>query len=235
MKRNVFISVLAMASFAMALPIFAQDDWKPTTGWPFTYKRFEVAKVFTGTFNTSVTEVPANIHVTKHSLWYTNDQEQLLEALPGSVLKIVFPNGDTYMPVGTERILGRIVREDTISDRIARIICVPIVNKNALEEIRQAERNTASAMSADGAFANWVSQVADAIPTVEESKRPLPMTNMFYFQVRGEIFLATTKEILQHINPERRKEYRAFTRSAEIISSNESSMQRIWKEFFLKY
>ena len=63
---------------------------------------------------------------------------------------------------------------------------------------------------------------------------PLPMVDVFYFQVRGEIFPFTTKNVLERIDQRRRKEYRAFTRSAEIISSNESSAVKVWREFFLK-
>ena len=65
-------------------------------------------------------------------------------------------------------------------------------------------------------------------------EQPLPLTDEYYFQVRGEIFPATTKQILNRIDPKRKQEYRNFTRSAEIISTNESSMLKVWKEYFLK-
>ena len=73
---------------------------------------------------------------------------------------------------------------------------------------------------------------ADAGVVLEE--QPLPLTDEYYFQVRGEVFHATPKQILSHIDPQRKQEYRNFTRSAEIISSNESSMLKVWQEFFLK-
>ena len=68
----------------------------------------------------------------------------------------------------------------------------------------------------------------------ELETEPIPMVDSYFFQVRGEIFPMTMKNVLRRIDQKRRKEYRAFTRSAEIISSNESSVLKVWEEFFLK-
>lgn len=226
-----------MASFLMALPIFAQTDseWQPTGVWPFVNRQFKVATVYTGMFKKSKTQVPCNIHLGKQTLWYSQN-DTLLEAVPGSVLRVEFPDGSVYMPVGQEQSFGRIVREDTINGRVARVICVTAVNQSKVDE-RAIElmNNTQNNLQNDlgAGFSAFLGAVAGSNAGLKEEEMPLPLTNIFYFQVNGEIFQATTKNILAHIAPYRQKEYKVYTRSAEIISVNESSMLRVWKDFFL--
>ena len=200
--------LIAMLAFLPALPICSQDntDWEPLGNWPFINRQFRTATVYTGLFNRTKTVVPCNIHV----------------------------------PVGSQHMFGRIVREDTLQGQIARVICVRSVDQKALDQrgvdILNNTQNILQGASALGVgFGSWASALSDANGAVNEEELPLPMTNQFYFQVRGEIFPATNKQILAHISDaKRKKEYRAFTRSAEIISTNETSMLKVWKEFFLK-
>lgn len=212
---------------------FAQNnkDWEPTGVWPFINKQFRSATVYTGIFRRSKTVVPCNIHVGNQTLWYTQN-DTLMEAIPGSVLYVEFPNGDKYMPVSSESRFGRIVREDSIDGKIARVICVRAVNQKELDQKYLNYINKTKNIL-QGATFN-VSDIASADAGVVMEEQPLPMMNEFYFQVRGEVFQATPKNILAHIDPKRKQEYRNFTRSAEIISTNESSMLKVWQEFFLK-
>lgn len=229
MKR--FILLLACGlSFVVS---FAQNnkDWEPTGVWPFINKQFRSATVYTGIFRRSKTVVPCNIHVGNQTLWYTQN-DTLMEAIPGSVLYVEFPNGDKYMPVSSESRFGRIVREDSIDGKIARVICVRAVNQKELDQKYLNYINKTKNIL-QGATFN-VSDIASADAGVVMEEQPLPMMNEFYFQVRGEVFQATPKNILAHIDPKRKQEYRNFTRSAEIISTNESSMLKVWQEFFLK-
>ncbi len=229
-----------MASFLMALPIFAQsvDDWQPIGKWPFVNKQFKVATVYTGIFKKSKTQVPCNIHVGKHALWYSQN-DTLLEANPGTVLRVEFPDGEVYMPIGTQQFFGRIVREDSINGRIARVFCVRTVDQHAVDQrALDIINNTQNNLQLGGlgvGFGSFMAAVADANGGVREEDLPLPMKNIFYYQMNGEIFEATNKNILSHINPKRRKEYNVYTRTAEIISTNESSMLKVWKDFFLNY
>ena len=77
--------------------------------------------------------------------------------------------------------------------------------------------------------------MADANAGIRQEEQPIPTVNRFYFLYGGEVFEATDRNILKRINQERRKEYRIFTRSAEIISTNLSSMLKVWENFFVKY
>lgn len=221
-----------------ALPLFAQNnkDWEPTGVWPFINRQFKAATVYTGIYSKAKTIVPCNIHIGNHTLWYSQN-DTLMEAIPKSVLRVEFPNGDVYMPVGSEQMFGRIVREDTIDGRIARIIHVTTVNRQKLDsnsvDALNSSQNMLQGASAIG-LGLFASALADANSGRKIEEEPLPLNNIYFFQVRGEIFQATTKNILAHISPKRKKEYRNFTRTAEIISTNESSMHKIWQEFFLK-
>ena len=226
------IITLLVFSFSF-LVSYSQNnkDWEPTGVWPFLNQQFRTATVYTGIFKRSKTVVPCNIHVGNQTLWYSQN-DTLMEAIPGTVVRVEFPNGDTYMPVGSEQRFGRIVREDSIDGRIARVICVRTVNQKELDQ-KYLDHINKTQNILQGATFN-VSDIASADAGIIMEEQPLPLTNEFYFQVRGEIFQATPKQILKRIDPKRKQEYRNFTRSAEIISTNESSMLKIWQEFFLK-
>lgn len=226
------IITLLVFSFSF-LVSYSQNnkDWEPTGVWPFLNQQFRTATVYTGIFKRSKTVVPCNIHVGNQTLWYSQN-DTLMEAIPGTVVRVEFPNGDTYMPVGSEQRFGRIVREDSIDGRIARVICVRTVNQKELDQ-KYFDHLNKTTNILQGATFN-LSDIASADAGIIMEEQPLPLTDEYYFQVRGEIFPATTKQILNRIDPKRKQEYRNFTRSAEIISTNESSMQKVWQEFFLK-
>ena len=232
MNKNTLKYALAILTLGAVLPIFAQNnkDWEPIGEWPFINRSFRTATVYTGVFKRTKTQVPCNIHVGKQALWFSRN-DTLMEAVPGTVLRVEFPNGDTYIPVGSQQMMGKIVREDSIDGSIARIICVRTVNQQELDQQYLDYINkTQNVLQGSGAF----SAVADSKTGVKMERKPLPMTTFFFFQVKGDVFLATTKNILSHIDPKRRKEYKAFTRSAEILSYSEKSMNKVWEEFFLK-
>ena len=131
-KIRWIVTILALGS---VLSDFAQNnkDWEPTGVWPFINQQFRTATVYTGIFKRSKTVVPCNIHVGNQTLYYTQN-DTLMEADPGSVVRVDFPNGDSYMPVGSEQRFGRIVREDSIDGKVARVICVRSVNQKALDQ-----------------------------------------------------------------------------------------------------
>lgn len=226
--KSFLILLLALLPL---VPASAQDnaDWEPVGIWPFINRQFRTATVYTGLFNRTKTVVPCNIHVGKQALWYSQN-DTLMEALPGSVLRVEFPNGDVYMPVGSEQRFGRIVREDTISGKVARVIHVRALDQKALDQRYVDYLNKTQNVLQGSSLASMADSEGGKI--LEEE--PLPLVNLFYFQYEGEIFQATQKNILAHIAPSRKKEYKAYTRSAEIISTNEGSMLKVWKDFFIR-
>lgn len=228
-KIRWIVTILALGS---VLSAFAQNnkDWEPTGVWPFINQQFRTATVYVGVFHQSKTVVPCNIHVGNHTLWYSQN-DTLMEADPGSVVRVEFPNGDIYMPVGSDQRFGRIVREDWIDGSVARVICVKTVNQKELDQKYLNHLNKTTNIFS-GPFN--MSDIASVEGGIILEEQPLPMVNEFYFQLKGEIFQATRQRILSHIDPNRKQEYRKFTRSAEIISTNESSMLKVWEEFFLK-
>lgn len=226
--KQLILLLLALLPFT---PLSAQEntDWSPIGVWPFINRQFRTATVYTGLFNRTKTVVPCNIHVGKQALWYSQN-DTLMEALPGTVIRVEFPNGDTYMPVGREQSFGRILREDTINGKVARVILVRALDQKALDQRYVDYLNKTQNVLQGSSLSSFADTEGGRV--LEEE--PLPLVNIFYFQVNGEIFQATQKNILSHIAPSRKKEYRVYTRSAEIISTNESSMLKVWKDFFLK-
>jgi len=65
-------------------------------------------------------------------------------------------------------------------------------------------------------------------------QEPLPIKNVFFIQIGDETFEATESNILQHLDKEERKVYKAYTRKAEIITSDMNSMLDVFTTFFLR-
>lgn len=218
----------------VSINIYAQkeDDWKPTGVWPFIHQKFYVATVSHGFFKTTKTQVPCNIHIGKNTLWFSKN-DTLMEALPGNVKKIEFEN-ETYIPV--KDYLGRIVKQDTLQGKIARLLHVVIVDQHKLDQQGVDVLNkTQNILQSSGFLSTFCASIADANGGLRAEEMPVPTKNVFYIQFNGDIFEATTKNILAHIRADRQKEYKAYTRSAEIISTNESSMVKVWNDFFVNY
>ena len=231
MRRSVFILLTLFA----VLPMRAQQDWEPIGTWPFEYKNFRTAIVYTGFFKVRKTQVPCNIHLGKQTLWFSRN-DTLMEAIQGSILRVEFPNGDTFIPVDENSNFGKILQQDTLNGKVARVLQVRSVDQHAIDQ-RAVDimNNTQNLQQTSINLGNWVSQLSDANAAINEEELPLPLINVFYYQYNGEIFETTEKNILNRINPQRRKEYRNYTRQAEIISTNASSMLKVWNDFFVNY
>lgn len=226
-------------SFVLFLTFgFAQsqaDEWEPIGTWPFEYKTFQVATVYSGVFKITKTQTPCNIHLGKQSLWYVQN-DTLMEALRSSIIRVEFSNGDVFIPIANGMCMGKVVREDTLAGKVARIYQVRLVDQNKVDERAVALMNmTQNLQQSDMPLGLWGAQLSDVNSVADPEELPIPLVNTFYFQYNGEIFEATEKQILAHIRPDRKREYRNFTRESEIISRNLSSMLRIWESFFVRY
>lgn len=209
-------------------------DWEPIGVWPFAYKNFRVAKVETGIFNKKETSLPCNLHVGKNALWFSKDGETLMEAVPENIRKVTFENGDVYMPVGSTSTLGKMIYEGELEGGIARVFMVKRVDQRAVDQAYIDYLNKTQNIL-QGGSSTYMSALADAGVNDEPSKKPVPLITTFYYYFKGDLFEATTKNILNHIRPERKKEYRAYTRKAEVLSYSEKSMMGVWNDFFVKY
>ena len=203
----------------------ADAEWIPTGVWPFLNRRFQPAEVITGLFTKKKTVVPCNIHVGSQHLYYMQ-KDTLMEADAMNVSRVTFPNGDVYVPIGST--FGRIVREDSIG----KVVCVRLIDKEKFDEsAKDASRMGSFSLGGDFGTLN-MDLISSYVANPEE--QPLPILDTYYFIYNLEIFEVTDKNILSRINPARKREYQAFTRSAEILSHNESSVLKIWQTFFLK-
>ena len=226
--------LFAVSVIFQAVSVQAQEDWAPTGVWPFVHKNFRTAKVTYGFLSNSTTTVPCNIHIGNQSLWFSRN-DTLLEALPGNIKKIEFKD-ETYIPASGGKYLGRVVREDTLQGKMARLIMVQTVDQHRLDQDGVDMLNkTQNILQSSGFLSSFCADIADANAGVREEDLPIPLHTMFFMLFKGDFFEMTTKNILAHVNPERRSEYKAYTRSAEIISTNESSMVKIWNDFFVNY
>ncbi|MCM1312191.1 MAG: hypothetical protein NC252_04730 [Roseburia sp.] len=226
--------VLIIAFCAAFLDLSAQQaEWQPTGVWPFAHRRFETATVVSGFVKMHKTTVPCNIHLGNQTLWYVQN-DTLMEAVPGTILRVEFPK-DVYIPVGGNK-FGKIIREDSIGGTLARVIKVEEVDYRELKRnsLESSEVTSSMLASAGGLFSSLAARISDANAGLKAEEQPIPIAVTYYFVYKNEVFEASEKNILKYIDPARKREYRAFTRSAEIISRNESSIMKVWENFFLK-
>ncbi len=210
-------------------------DWEPIGTWPFEYQTFQVATIYSGVFNVKKTQVPCNIHLGNQSLWFVQN-DTLMEALKGTILRVEFKNGDVFIPINGGECMGKVVQEDTLQEKVARVIQVRLVDQHAVDQRAVDLMNLSQNMQQSSLdLGSWGARLAEANSPVNEEELPIPLINVFYYQYKGEIFEATEKQILSHIRSDRRREYKNYTRQAEIISTNRSSMLKVWNNFFVRY
>ena len=201
-------------------------DWIPTGDWPFLNRRFMPATVVTGFVYKKKTVIPCNIHIGKHTLMFVKN-DTLMEADPTNVNYVEFKNGDKYQSIGN--VFAKIIQEDSIG----KILLVKMVDKSRLRQ-NFDDISTMGSLTIGGDFGEISLDLMPAYVN-NPQEEPLPVIDTYFFIYNMEIFEVTTKNVLNHINPDRKREYKAFTRSAEIITRNESSVRKIWDNFFLKY
>ncbi len=223
--KSVVFGLIFVATCSQAL---AQSDWTPTGVWPFLNQKFRVATIVAGFVHPSKTQVPCNIHIGNQSLYYSKD-DTLMIADRSSIIRVEFPD-EVYIPMG-QNAFGKIVHEDSIG----KVIRVREVDAKEMEKRKMDASNLGFVtISSEGVFPDLaIDFMGQYEPKPEE--RPLPILDTYYFYFKGELFESTTKNILNHINPVRRKEYKAYTRTAEILSRTESSNMKIWNDFFVHY
>ena len=226
MKTRLFMVLIAVVT--SSLSVCAQKDrWQPTGNWPFVNKKFLVATVVSGFVTPKKTEVPCNIHVGNQTLWYS-DNDTLMEALPGSIMRVEFADSSVYVPVPGNK-FGKIVHED----EHGRIINVKLVDFKKMKQDARGRNLNAFTLDGNGLFPSITIDMINSYDSRPDDQ-PLPLLNEFYFLVDKQLFKVTEKNIMSHLPAERRKEFRPFLRSAEIIMENESSIMKIWNEFFAK-
>lgn len=166
--------VLSLAFSCLFMDMFAQKaEWQPTGVWPFVHRRFETATVVSGFVKPQKTVVPCNIHIGNQTLWYVQN-DTLMEAMPGSILKVEFSDG-TYIPIGGNK-FGKIIREDSIEGTLARIIKVEEVDMKELKRNTLENSQVTSSMlsSAGGLFSSLASRISDANAGIKSEEQPIP-------------------------------------------------------------
>lgn len=231
-KRNLITLFLVSFLCLTALPLHAQEsEWEPVSSWPFVYQQFTSADIYT--IQGKKVSAKANIHVGQHYLWYESGTNRLA-AKKGTISKVIFKDKQksTYYAINDK--LCRVLREDSINGKVARLYISEELDKTRYNEMVRLNQQATMAIM-DLPITNGVaSGLADREGSYDIDKEPLPMQRRFFMLVEGETFEATEHNILQHLSKEERKTYRSYTRSAEVLSGNRSSIENIWITFFVK-
>ena len=161
--------------------------------------------------------------------------DTLMKANPGTVVRVEFSDSTVYVPVTTS-LMGKVVREDSLNGKLARVIQVIEVDQGEVDRRgRAATEMTSGMLQGGGLLSSLAARIADVNAGEREEELPIPLKNSFYFLYNNELFEVSDKNILKRIDQSRRREYRNFTRSAEIISENLTSVLKIWETFFVNY
>ena len=120
--QKTFTKYLFAVLFLLQLPMaaHAEDKYRPVAVWPFIYENFEDARILVGPTN-KVVKAKANIHLRNTTLWFISgrDNKTKLEAQPGTINQVSFPNGDTYYNVANK--MCKVISEDTINGKVMRL------------------------------------------------------------------------------------------------------------------
>ena len=231
--KHIFVVMMAFCAL-FQLSAQSRSEWQPTGEWPFVNQRFLPATVYTGFFSLKKTVVPCNIHLGNQTLWYVQN-DTLMEANPCTVVRVEFSDSTVYVPVTTS-LMGKVVREDSLNGKLARVIQVIEVDQGEVDRRgRAATEMTSGMLQGGGLLSSLAARIADVNAGEREEELPIPLKNSFYFLYNNELFEVSDKNILKRIDQSRRREYRNFTRSAEIISENLTSVLKIWETFFVNY
>lgn len=205
------------------------SSWEPVPVWPFAYQEFTDANIYVGE---KKVKAKANIHLKNSNLWFISSKDNKTKLEATSVKKVEFKNGDIYQDINGH--LAKIVREDTINGDVRRLFHKRIINMEQFNDIyRQYNQQTGSDFGA--AFDSFTSAVADNNGQTSIDYHPLPLQDLFYMEKNGEKFQMTESNIIKHLdNKSEKNAYRAYTRKAEILSGNLSSMMNVYTTFFLK-
>lgn len=224
--RKLFTFITLLALVLIPTQVHADENWRPTPSWPFVFREFQNAVIYT--INGQKTRVAANIHVDRNVLWYESKGKRLA-ANPDVISKVAF--GDIIF-YNINKKLCRVIREDTIQGRVSRLYILEEIDRDKYNEIKAFHSQTMSIL--DNPFIRDVAAtVAETEGVTDIDIQPLPMYNKFFMLYNNETFEATEHNILQHLSKEERPAYRAYTRSAEVITSNRSSMENVWITFFV--
>ncbi|MBO5616225.1 MAG: hypothetical protein J5932_08960 [Prevotella sp.] len=208
----------------------ADDKWQPVPSWPFIYSDFQSAVI--KTVKGTTVNAKANIHIGHHYLWYESKGKNL-EAKKGTVKEVIFPNGKHHIAVGDKICL--IIKEDTIKGKLHRLLYSEEVDMPRYNDIVRNNKAAESSSTIDFMGLNNLNlDVAVRESSNISEQEPLPIKNVFFIQIGDETFEATESNILQHLDKEERKVYKAYTRKAEIITSDMNSMLDVFTTFFLR-
>ena len=208
----------------------ADDKWQPVPSWPFIYSDFQSAVI--KTVKGTTVNAKANIHIGHHYLWYESKGKNL-EAKKGTVKEVIFPNGKHYIAVRDKICL--VIKEDTIKGKLHRLLYSEEVDMPRYNDIVRNNKAAESSSTIDFIGLNDLNlDVAVRESSYISEQEPLPIKNVFFIQIGDETFEATESNILQHLDKEERKVYKAYTRKAEIITSDMNSMLDVFTTFFLR-
>lgn len=208
----------------------ADDKWQPVPSWPFIYSDFQSAVI--KTVKGKTVNAKANIHIGHHYLWYESKGKNL-EAKKGTVKEVIFPNGKHHIAVGDKICL--VIKEDTIKGKLHRLLYSEEVDMPRYNDIIRNNKAAESSSTIDFMGLNDLNlDVAVRESSNISEQEPLPIKNVFFIQIGDETFEATESNILQHLDKEERKVYKAYTRKAEIITSDMNSMLDVFTTFFLR-
>ena len=237
MQQKTFTKYLLAVLFLLQLPIVAHadDNYRPVAVWPCIYENFTDARIFVQPSN-KVVRAKANIHLRNTTLWFISgmDSKTKLEAQPGTINMVIFPNGDTYYNV--ENKMCKVISEDTINGKVMRLYEATTIDMDDFnKKYQMTHMGTAESSVLGLGFADFTASVANNNALTREDMEPLQTKHVYYILKDGDTFEARESEILKHIDDkEVRKTYRGYTRSAEVLYGSKKSMLNVYKTFFLK-
>ena len=223
MRNLLYITISVLFYVLSSCAAVTAQEWIPVEEFPLLFPRMEKATIHFGQNTDKSILLPCNIHISTAKkgqlLYYINANGMVMETKPGNINKVIFPDGE-YVPVNN-KYFGKVVHQDSCG----QVIRVWDTDLEALLKDKNSTLGTSTKANLE--MMRWF------VPNASDVQIPMKVT--YYFVFRNKLFEITEKNILKAINPNRRHEYRVFTRSEQILSTSFKSVMKIWNNFFVNY
>lgn len=223
-RINHIIVVCISFCFISLFQVDAQN-FTPTTTWPYIYKGFQNALIYTATSN-SPRSLKANIHL-EHCVLHYLDSDKILEANPDNIIKVVVDE-KTYIYING----GLVLLIDTKFGN-----SVVMRKKINIESLVAASNTGAYGMRSDVSASKKTSSIQisgianmthSQMKVEQDEGKELPLSIEYFFLLEdGYIIKATKRDVEKSLGEDGKTKLKAFVKQNKIKWKDEASLIKL--------
>ena len=217
--------LIACLSCVCVLKGLAQN-WSPTTNWPYLFKDFQQAVVYTTAGQTEKT-IEANIHLEHSTLHYVN-KEMVMAADTKGIVKVamdnrtfIFMNGELVELIhteGTNALVKRVLLDEKKFNSASTGAYGMKMETSASREMATIQRGGI---------------ILSQMKTEQEGGKVFPIRTDYFLLLEDgkKIVKATKRDIEKSLTEKGQKDFKAFMKQYKIKWKDESSLIKVLQFF----